>query len=302
MRVVVTGATGFIGRHVVPALLDRGYEVHVVTSGRGGQDTSRLIWHRLNILDPGGSRTLFEQVRATHLVHLAWVVDPGAFWTSRENLRWVGASLDLVRTFVESGGKRIVIAGTCAEYRWGVQDLSEETTPLEPRSLYGASKDALRRILATLAVQERVELAWGRLFFLYGPHEPPVRLVPSVTTALLRGEVAHCASGRAERDYLYVADAGEAMAAILDSAILGPVNIASGTAVQTREIITQVGEECGRPDLISLGALPDRPDDPDRICADVRRLRGDVGWTPRVPLDEGIHLTVRWWRDRLRAA
>lgn len=297
-RVLVTGASGFIGRHTTPALRGRGYEVHAVTSRMPGQSANGLIWHRANLLDTRELRALFEQVRPTHCVHLAWNVDPGAFWTSPENLRWVGASLDLLRSFVESGGKRVVMAGTCAEYAWGERDLSEAATPIVPTTLYGASKDAVHRVAARYLDQEKIELAWARVFYLYGPHEPPSRLVSSVTTALLRGEAPPLAFAASLRDYMNVSDVGDAFAAILDSSIQGAINIGSGEAVAARRIVELLGIECGRPDLVAPGSLSDRPGNPPRICADARRLRLELGWTPRVPLEQGLRATADWWKQQ----
>lgn len=299
-RVLLTGATGFIGRQTASALLTRGFEVHAVTSRQSGPLDDRLIWHRANLLERSEQRGVIEDVRPTYLLHLAWVVEPGAYWTSLENLRWIGSSLELLRSFVEAGGSRVMIAGTCAEYRWGDQDLSEDDTPIEPVTLYGVAKDALHRVAACFTAQEKVDLAWGRVFFLYGPHEPSSRLVSSVAAALLRGEIARCTSGASLRDYLHVSDVGDAFAAILDSSVTGAVNIGSGEAIPVRRIIEQIGAECGRPDLVAFGGLPDRHDEPARICADVRRLRSEVGWTPRLSLEQGLRSTVDWWRALLR--
>ena len=299
-RVLLTGATGFIGRHVLPSLIAGGNEVHAVTSRPLPSAASGVVWHRANLLNATERVALLHAVRPTHLLHLAWFVAPGAFWASSENLRWVGASLDLLRVFAEQGGRRAVMAGTCAEYSWSESDLVEDATPLVPLTLYGVAKDAVRRVGERFSAQVGIEFAWGRIFFVYGPYEPESRLVPSVTTALLQGEVAHCTSGAALRDYLYVADAGAAFGAVLHGATQGAINIGSGEAVSVRSIVTALGVDSGRPDLIALGSLPDRPDDPPRICAGTQRLRREVGWVPQVTLQDGLRSTVEWWRARMR--
>jgi hypothetical protein len=112
----------------------------------------------------------------------------GQQWTT-----WTGVagSLRLYR----AGGRRAVFAGSCEEYDWNHNLLDEVTTPLRPRTLYGTAKDSLRRLLAAAATQEGISMAWGRIFFLHGPHEPGLRLVPSVVNALLAGEEAQCTDG-----------------------------------------------------------------------------------------------------------
>lgn len=281
-RVLVTGASGFIGRHTVEPLRAAGHEVKAV----GSRDS--------DLLDPAAVERLVDEARADVLVHLAWYAEPGAFWSSEENLRWVGASLCLLRAFAAAGGRRAVIAGTCAEYDWSHTLLSERTTPLAPSTLYGECKHALHR------VAERwggLSLAWGRVFFLYGPGEHPARLVSSVASALARGEPASCSSGEQVRDFLHVADVGAAFAALTGSEVEGPVNVASGEGVSVRDVVTTLGELAGRPELVQLGALPQRPGEPPELVADVARLRDEVGFTPAFGLREGLERTVSWWRS-----
>jgi nucleoside-diphosphate-sugar epimerase len=192
----------------------------------------------------------------------------------------------------------VVIAGTCAEYRWSGEPCVEGRTETAPASLYGACKHALHVAADGYARQAGISLAWGRLFFLYGPGERPQRLVPSVAMPLLAGAPAACSHGRQVRDFLYVDDAAAAFVALLDSAVRGPVNIASGVPTPVAEVVETIGRLTGRGDLVRLGALPSAADDPPLIVADVRRLRDEVGWRPRLDLERGLELTV----DSLRAA
>ncbi|MDQ3606925.1 MAG: NAD(P)-dependent oxidoreductase [Gemmatimonadota bacterium] len=300
-RVLLTGATGFVGRHAIVPLLDRGYEVHVVSNrDRSGALPSEVRCHSADLLRPGEVPTLMARVRPTHLLHFAWYVEPGAFWTSSENLRWVGASLDLVRAFVEFGGRRVVTAGTCAEYEWnGGGCCSETETPLAPATLYGLCKHALNQIITAYARQVGISTAWGRIFFLYGPYEPPGRLVSSVVGALLRGEPAPCSSGTQMRDLLHVHDVASAFAALLDSPVEGPVNIGSGTPIPLKQVVETLGDISGRPELLRRGAIPERAGDPPLLCAEVTRLREEVGWVPHYDLETGLRHTVEWWRSRL---
>ncbi|MBV9773458.1 MAG: NAD(P)-dependent oxidoreductase [Gemmatimonadetes bacterium] len=299
-RVLLTGATGFIGRHAVETLLARGYEVHAVASPTGATPSAGVTWHRGDLLDPGTAGRLAAEVRPSHLLHFAWYVEPGAFWTSPENLRWVGATLELLRAFRESGGARAVLAGTCAEYEWGHDVCTEGATPLAPATLYGACKHAVREAGSAYARQSGLSLAWGRIFLLYGPHEPPGRLVSSLATSLLKGEPAACSRGTQLRDLLHVQDVADAFVALLGSGVEGPVNVGSGTPVAVSEVAVELGRAAGRPELVRLGALPDRPGDPPRLCADVSRLRDATGWRPRYDLAAGLGHTVEWWRARMR--
>jgi nucleoside-diphosphate-sugar epimerase len=306
-RVLVTGAGGFIGRHTLAPLLAAGYEVHAVTSR--SHPSREVRWHHADLLTNGDPVELIARVRPSHLLHLAWNTKPGVVWTTLDNLDWVRSSLSLLRAFGEAGGRRAVVAGTCAEYAWerdthcveGVGLDERGGTPLHPATLYGAAKHGLHMVARAWAQERGVALAWGRIFYVYGPYEYPDRLVSAVTRALLRGEEARCTHGRQVRDLLYSPELGAALAALLDKEVTGPVNLASGKAVSLAEVVRLVARVVDRPELVRLGVLPASPKEPEKLTADVRRLREDVGFQSSVELREGIERTVAWWRQALSA-
>ena len=233
-----------------------------------------------------------SEVRPEALLHLAWCTDHGAFWSSPENLRWVASSLELLQVFHRAGGRRWVGAGTCAEYDWRFGFCSEAVTPLAPATLYGRSKQAVWSVVEGFASSADLAAAWGRVFFLFGAGEPAGRLVPSVASALLRGEHAACTAGTQLRDFLYVDDVAAGFVALLESDVDGAVNIASGTPVSVASITRMIGRIIGRPELVELGALPDRAAEPPLLAADVRRLADEVGFRPGVGLEEGLRRTI----------
>ncbi len=294
-RVLLTGATGFIGRHAVAPLVAAGHELHAVTTRGDAPGADGVTWHRADLLE---SAEVVAEVEPELLVHLAWYVEPGRFWTSPANVRWVEASLAVLRAFADAGGRRAVLAGTSAEYDWDAvgERCHEDATPLRPATLYGAAKHALHSVAERYAEQAGFELAWGRIFFLYGPGEPDGRLVPSVGRALLAGEPVPTTSGEQVRDFMHVEDVAAAFAALLDSEVVGAVNVASGQPVAVREVVDELAAGAGKPDLLRPGALPDREGDPPRLVADVTRLRDEVGFAPRIGLAEGLQGTLEWLR------
>jgi nucleoside-diphosphate-sugar epimerase len=298
MRVLVTGASGFVGRHALAPLLAHGFEVHAVSRHPLPGAPAQVVQHGADMLDAAAAAALVERVRPSHLLHLAWTVTPGQFWRAPENLDWVAASLLLYRAFVQTGGQRVVVAGTCAEYDWSHDVLDELATPCQPATLYGTAKHTLHQLLAAAARQDGVALAWGRLFFLYGPHEAPSRLVADVALSLLRGQPALCGDGTARRDFMAVQDVAGALVAVLAGNHVGPVNIASGECIPLRDVIFGVANAVGRPDLVRLGARPTSPGDPAQLAARTEVLRDAIGYQPSWTLQDGLAATVAWWRTQ----
>ena len=247
----------------------------------------------VDLLDGHATARFVDALRPARLLHLAWYAEPGAFWESPENERWLGASMRLLEAFAAAGGTRAVVAGTCAEYDWSETGLlSERSTPVAPRSAYGRAKNALR----TAAGELGLSLGWGRVFFLYGPHEDERRLVASVARAVLSGRPARTTHGAQVRDFLHVADVADAFAALLDSGAEGPVNVGSGEGVSVADVVRRIAKLAGRDDLVELGALEAAPDDPPSLVADAARLHDEVGWRPSRSLDDGLRDTLEWWR------
>jgi nucleoside-diphosphate-sugar epimerase len=294
-RVLVTGASGFIGRHALAPLAARGYEVHAVST-RNVASAATVTWHQVDLLSPGGVSRLMEVVRPTHLLHFAWFAVPGQFWTSPENYRWVPASLELLRAFNSVDGRRFVAAGSCAEYEVSDTDCDERRTPLRPSTVYGSCKHAFHVAIDEFA-EGRLSVAWGRVFHLYGPGEHPDRLVPSVVRALLEGRPALCTPGTQVRDFLHVQDVADAFVALLDADVRGSVNIASGSPISVADLVGRIGMLMNAGALIRLGERALSAHDPPRLTARVSRLREDVGWSPAMTLDEGLLHTIEWWRS-----
>ncbi len=302
-KVLVTGAAGFVGRHALKPLHDRGFEVHAVSRG-ARSEPGFVRWHQADLLNASSAAALLDGVGPSHLLHFAWTTEHGEYWRSAVNLDWLAASLRLARAFADAGGKRVVVAGTCAEYDWrrlGEAPIRELEAPCAPATLYGQAKHALRQVLATYAAEAGLSCAWGRIFLLYGADEPPDRLVPTVIRTLLEGEPARCTHGRQVRDYMDARDAGAAFAALLDCDAEGPVNVASGVPVTVAAVAETLGDIVGRAELVRLGALEARAGDPPRLVADTTRLNTEVGFAPRYDLRAGLADAVAWWRQRLGA-
>ena len=316
-RVLLTGAKGFVGSNAIAPLLAKGYEVHAVSSKAIREKAieengvkKNVIWHTANLLDSKETASLIAKVRPTHLLHFAWYAEPGMFWQASQNFHWLQASVALLRSFSEFGGQRVVMAGTCAEYDWDYGFCSEYVTPLNPATPYGVCKNALQQVLHSYSSldnntlksdrQQKLSSAWGRIFFLYGPNEHPSRLVSSVITRLLRGEVARCSHGNQLRDFMHVEDVAAAFVVLLDSVVEGPMNIASGRPVALREVVLAAADCLGARELVQFGAISAPAKDPPLLVGDNRRLLNEIGWHQQYELQAGIERAVNWWKLQLK--
>ena len=289
-RVLVTGATGFVGRQLPAALATNGLEVHAVghRASAAPEVLAFATWHQADLLDASATAALIREVRPTILVHAAWYVVHGRFWAAPENEAWLEASTELAAHFAEAGGRRLVGLGSCAEYAAtaeGDDTPWPETRPLLPATPYGRAKATFAERLGAMAKKRNhLSVVWARLFHLFGPAEATARLVPSVVAALLEGRPALRGSGSPVRDFASTWFTADAIAALTASDVVGAVNVASGIPHSIGSIATKIATILHRQDLLETGALPDRPNEVRFMVADTTRLRDEVGFKKVAPL------------------
>ena len=300
-RVLVTGSTGFVGQQVIGPLIKLGYEVHGVSRKKNATSILGLVEHNYDILMPGAIDAILDKVCPTHLLHLAWTPDPGRSLMSLDNIQWASVTLNLFHAFKIRNGIRAVFVGSCAEYDWNYSILNEYTTPLTPETLYGTAKNSVREIIEFASYDTNFSYAWARLFFLYGPHERESRFVASVARALAIGDPIATTDGSHQRDYMHVEDAGLALALLLNSEIVGPINIAAGYCCPMSNILNILGEISGSPSLIEIGGVESQNYTAPVLAADVSRMREELRFIPNYSLESGLTLTYEWWCKKMKS-
>jgi nucleoside-diphosphate-sugar epimerase len=295
-RVLVTGATGFIGRQCLQPLQELGYEVHALYRSVPLK-VPGLMWHQTDLLsEPEPS--ILSEVRPSHLLHFAWYVHPKDYKTSPENERWRDATLALLKAFRKNGGVRAALAGTCMEYAAAESFESlDEDSPVGETQLYGKVKNETRIMCEKFSRDSGISFAWGRIFNLYGPYEAPARLVPQIIRSLLQDKSPTIPTGGLVRDYSHVKDIAGGFLALLESDVRGTVNIASGVPITLKGMAQAVADILDKQELVIdiSDALSDK--EPEKVVADVTRLTKEVNFVPRYTLRSGLEETIGWWRS-----
>lgn len=264
--VMLTGATGFVGRQVLRALAERDVRVRAVV--RDGKQ--RQLPPLTNIETVVTTPDLFAENAdwwadvcrgIDAVIHVAWYAEPGQYLQSTKNFDCLMGTLQMAKGAAQSKVRRFIGIGTCFEYDLTGGMLSVET-PLRPSTPYAGAKAAAFMALSQWLPLQGVEFAWCRLFYLYGEGEDARRLVPYLRTKLMAGETAELTSGSQIRDFIEVGVAGRMIVETALGDEQGAINICSGIPITVRQFAEQIADEYGRRDLLKFGVRPDNLIDP----------------------------------------
>ena len=273
MKVAVSGATGFIGCHVVAALERAGAEPTLwMRASSSPSARSRHPVVALDILDPPAH--VFDRLgRPDALIHLAWGGLP--HYASPHHVEQeLPAHAALLAQLVEDGLSNLVVAGTCFEY--GMQSGAlAETAEAKPANAYAIAKDTLRRRLQSLQRERPFLLTWARLFYLHGEGQAPSALLPQLQRTLDAGATTFPMSGGEQvRDYLPVEKAADDLVRLaLARRDHGIVNVCSGRPVTVRALVESWLAEHGKSIALDLGRYPYPAHEPMAFWGDDTKLK-----------------------------
>ena len=289
-KIYLTGCTGEIGSRLTSILLKQGYEVFGI---RGSKECSiknpRHTCRVVNLLDPTESLGIHE-IQPDVLVHTAWLTTPKEFWESGRNTEWVEASKRIINEFTLSGGRYLVVTGSCAEYSWNTSEpLSENSVEL-PTSAYGRAKlELLNWIRGT-----DLSFLWTRTFFQFGMNEPVGRLIPDIIDSLHCTDEFIVQSGSDVRDFVYVEDVSTILAYLISNEQTGVVNIGNGTAIEIETLTRLIAEMLNRTESLKFKKTEISK---SYVVSDSAKLRSIIGnflWTPlKMALTETIEARTR---------
>jgi dTDP-6-deoxy-L-talose 4-dehydrogenase (NAD+) len=279
-RVLITGATGFVGRQILQHLSKQGVGLSVVVRSEKqfilkdcpGLETI-LVTQDLFSETPEWWASALSGIDT--VVHAAWYAEPGQYLQSSKNIDCLQGTLTMMKGAILAGLRRFVGIGTCFEYDVS-RGLLPVYTPLRPLTPYAGSKAAAFIALSQCLPSQAIEFAWCRLFYLYGEGEDTRRLVPYLRSRLALGESAELTSGNQIRDFIDVRDAGRLIADVALSKVQGPINVCSGIPITVKQFAENIADEYGRRDLLKFGARSDNFFDPQMV----------VGVTGPMPMEK----------------
>lgn len=294
-KVLLTGATGLIGKYAIKPLLDEGFEVFAVSCRVCNEQISNdgKNWIKANLLDFEDIKKVFEKVKPEYLLHFAWDTTPGSYLESNSNFDWHQASLEMLKQFKINGGKRAVFAGTCFEYEFEYEGQGtplEEYGKLNPTSTYAKCKNLLREIATLYSNKNDISFGWGRIFYVFGEGEHGNRLVPVVINTLTQDKEMTFSTGELVKDYMFAGDIAEAFVKFLDTNVEGCINIASGIPLKIKDIVTLIAKKLGKEHLIKFEDK--QVNEPKIILGDNTRLTKEVKYTPKHSLDEALDIVI----------
>ena len=313
MRALVTGGAGFIGSHVVDALLARGAQVAVLdnlSTGRREHVPSGAVFMEVDLRDKGAVERAVAEFRPTHIFHQAAQasVKVSVDEPATDAAVNVLGGLYLLAAARRVGVQRVVFASTGGAIYGEVPEgqAADETWPLKPKSPYGASKAAFEQYLEVY--RQNFGLAYTVLRYanVYGPRQDPygeAGVVAIFTGRLLKGEPVTLFARREPgddgcvRDYVWVGDVVQANLLAVERGLDGCYNVGTGIGSTTRQVLAAIEAAVGVEAHVK--PAPPRPGDLERSVIDASKL-ARAGWSPTVTLEEGIRRTVAWFRSHGR--
>ncbi len=309
-RALVTGATGFIGSHLVRRLLADGVEVHALTSAVSSVYGVRLVdlrdqitLHEGNLADRSAMDALVNTVGPTHVFHLGAYTHVGKSWQRVDECVQanIQGTLNLLQALDGSGYQRFVNMGT-SEIYGDIESPFQEEKLVHPVSPYAASKYAAECFCRVFFQGRGWPIVMLRPFNAFGPWQTADRIIPEVIVRALRGEELKMTQGRQTREFNYVEDLVDGVVRAASApGIEGELfNLGCGEDVSIRDITTLILDLLGNPIEAQFGALAERPTEIWTMRSDSTRASERLGWKPQHTLASGLEKTIAWYREELK--
>ncbi|MDO8492262.1 MAG: NAD(P)-dependent oxidoreductase [bacterium] len=291
-KIFITGGTGFVGQHLVPALVQRGYKLLVLVRSlpRGKRSNPKIVFLKGDLAASNWWTKKVKSFRPDVVIHLAWEGLELYDFSANTSLKNLTNALNLLNLAVECKCKKFLSLGSCWEYGDDRGKL-EESGKLKPPNHVPAFVIAKRTIQAfgeQIALENKMQFLWPRLFFVYGPGQKARALVPSLVGSFESGMVPEIKNKVGGNDFIYIEDAVEAIVKILEKCKkpCAVYNIGSGHLTSVARIANITAKSFNRAPFMK------EPKRPKGFCADISRIHREIGWRPKTSIEEGIKRTI----------
>jgi nucleoside-diphosphate-sugar epimerase len=271
-KILITGASGYIGRHILDALDENEWEIYACSKHNKLDNKNVDFWHLRDLLNPLDVKTIIYDLKPDYIIHAAWEVGE-KYTTSPNNFDWVQSGINLAKIFAECNGERFIFVGTSFEYDITHGIMKENVTPLNPNTVYGVCKHAMDILFTKFFERESISYANARVFHSYGKYEASYRLIPKLIATLKSNKIFSVNQEELIADYSNVKDIGKAIVVLTKSlGVNGPVNIASGRPTEVYDIIRTIATMMGKNDLVKFDATATKK----YLIANTNRLKYEL--------------------------
>lgn len=281
-KVFLTGGTGLIGTQTIPFLQKAGFEIYALTLDENKSENG-IKYVKGNLFDKIQIDNLLSEIRPEYMLHYAWL-STGLF-NDNSNFDFLTSSIDLLKSFAKYGGKRVVMAGTYAEYGYHNETL-KETMPAEPINIYSQCKDFVHQIADAYCQNNNISFGWGRIFSAFGKERDPRRLTSDVINHLKDNQKVVIRSGSLIRDYIYTKDIAAAFVQFLESDVNGGVNICTGKDTSIHDYVMKIAQIMEKENLVVFNEQ--KSPQQVRVVGDPTRLNKEVGFTPKYSIEQAL--------------
>lgn len=283
-KILVTGATGLIGKELAAPLQELGFDIYAITIDDVNPENG-IHWLKGSLFDSDFVKSVMEQVKPQYLLNMAWATT-GDYLSSDINYKFLEAGIELLKHFKDNGGKRAVFAGTCFEYEFKDEPLKESDKLSPDKTVYTFCKNKLHEIAEYFCKTHSISFGYGRIFYVFGRNENKTRLTGMVIDKLYKNEEVLIKAGPLKKDYMYAKDIAAAFASFVDSSVEGSVNICTGKAVSIRDYTLSIANAMGKENLVVF--KDEVSNQPPIIVGDNSRLLHEVGYTIKYDLSTAI--------------
>lgn len=294
-KILVTGASGFLGSNLCLRFSHTAVKVHAVSRSQRSSELAGLRWWQGDMADIGAVRELFHEIRPDVIFHLAGLATTSA---DRELVlptlhSLLVSTVNVLLVAAEIGCRRIVLAGSLHE----PGPSESEITPFSP---YAAAKWASSSYARLFHKLYNVPVVIVRTFMTYGPHQDERKVIPYVILSFLKGEAPKLSNGLQQFDWVYVDDVIDGFLAAAEAPEVEghTIDLGSGTLVSIRTMVQTLVDLTGSKIDPHFGAVSDRPLEQART-ADVSHAYAALNWKPKIHLREGLSRTISWYNQQV---